>query len=78
MAAVCVERGTVVNKVLRSPQATKVFQVLKSSGGSYNKVSGLHFIDCDFHATSPDPWVLDGVDAASCTSVNSSPPFPVK
>jgi polygalacturonase len=57
--------------------ATKVFQVLSSAGGSLKKVSGLHFVDCNFHATSPDPWVLHGVDVASCTSVNSFPPFPV-
>jgi polygalacturonase len=56
--------------------ATRVFRVLSSAGGSTNKISGLHFVDCNFHATSPDPWVLTGVDAASCTSVNTLPPFP--
>ena len=54
-----------------------MFKVLSSAGGAFNKVAGLHFVDCDFHATSPRPWVLTGVDAASCTSVNTLPPFPV-
>lgn len=56
--------------------ATRVFKVLQA-GGAANNISGLHFVDCNFHATSPDPWVLKGVDTASCTSVNSAPPFPV-
>lgn len=45
--------------------------------GSANEISGLHFIDCDFHATSSDPWLLSKVDEASCSSVNSTPVFPV-
>ena len=40
-------------------------------------VSGLHFRDCNFHATSPDPWALTKVDVSSCSSINSFPPFPV-
>jgi|EP01049_Picozoa_sp_SAG25_P005947 polygalacturonase len=57
--------------------ATKVFAVLHSAGGALHKVTGLHFVDCDFHASSPHPWVLTGVDAKSCTSINTFPAFPV-
>jgi hypothetical protein len=45
--------------------------------GSVNEISGLHFVDCDFHSTSPDPWLMSKVDEASCSSVNSKPVFPV-
>eukprot|EP00035_Acanthoeca_spectabilis_P030691 m.477238 g.477238 ORF g.477238 m.477238 type:complete len:308 (+) comp43217_c0_seq1:507-1430(+) len=48
-----------------SVTATRVFKVLSSASGALNKISGLHFVNCNFHATSPDPWVLSGVDAAS-------------
>ena len=58
--------------------ATKVKKVAHLQGSLNGSISRLNFIDCHFHATSSDPWLLlGGVDASSCTSLNSSPPFPV-
>ena len=39
-------------------------------------IKGLHFDGCAFRATSAQPWALTNVDASSCTSVDTSPPFP--
>ena len=57
--------------------ATETIKVAHITG-SINKVGGLHFRDCNFHATSHDPWSLRKVDVSSCSSTNSLPPFPVQ
>lgn len=45
-------------------------------GGLHN-ISAIHFINCDFHCSdNRTPWRLEGVDTASCSSVNTTPPFP--
>ena len=43
--------------------------------GALNNLSGLLFVDC--HLSRTVGRVLAGVDAASRTSVNIFPPFPV-
>ena len=45
-------------------------------GGLHN-ISAVHFANCDFRASDHrSPWRLSGVDTASCSSVNTTPPFP--
>ena len=44
--------------------------------GGLHLISGLHFENCAFRATSAAPWRLAAVDMASCSSVNTTPAFP--
>lgn len=46
-------------------------------GGTPGGIAGLRFVNCNFHATSEEPWALRNVDAKSCASVLTTPPFPV-
>ena len=39
-------------------------------------IKWLHFEDCDFRPTARRPWVLTNVSTATCTSVDTHPPFP--
>ena len=45
-------------------------------GGLHN-ISALRFENCAFNSSDKrTPWRLSRVDAASCSSVNTTPPFP--
>merc|ERR1712048_1498063 len=55
--------------------ATKT-RVVAGLTGAFHPIEGLHFESCNFHATSEEPWVLNGVDVESCSSVATTPAFP--
>ena len=40
-------------------------------------IRGLTFQDCDFHAMAAKPWVLQNVNTTSCSSVDTTPSFPL-
>jgi polygalacturonase len=44
--------------------------------GGLNPITGIHFENCAFRATSSTPWLLTNVSVDTCTSVNTTPPFP--
>lgn len=46
------------------------------AGASTAHIEGLHFKDCDFQSQSLRPWQLVNVSVSSCSSENTSPPFP--
>ena len=55
--------------------ATACVRAGAMAGGAH-PIEGLHFRNCAFHATDGTPWSLQKVDAASCTSFNTTPPLP--
>lgn len=46
--------------------------------GGLNPIAGLHFKNCAFRASAAAPWRLSNVSVDTCTSVNTTPPFPTK
>jgi len=56
--------------------ATATVAAGQLAGGLHN-ISAIHFANCDFRCSDHrTPWRLSNVDAASCSSVNTTPPFP--
>jgi len=68
---------TISNISFINVTATQTRTVASLAGASPHSIARLYFVGCNFHATSPTPWTLTNVDTSTCTSVQTTPPFPV-